>query len=334
MLFEFNFIQPVSSIENKEEQEYIKMLVRKINTISWVVFTFIVSVSFVGVPIASAQDNSDGRYRPDGRQIARQVAGMFGERLYEVRTYDPEPQVEEFAAAEIFYPLTLGFAPPIGAIAFTPGYGSQGDAYAWWGPMLASFGYAVMIIDTNDPTDTLEARKNALIAAVDFLRAENTQSDSPIAGRIDTDKIAIMGHSIGGGASLAAADQLGDSIKAVIPLSPYCCELGQSFSGDYSGQDVPTLIFASAEDTVAPPADHARALYDSISDSTARAYLEFATGDHVISTNGGTDLPTLGRYSLAWYKLHLDGETRYADAIYGDQDEEYAAKFTNFDSAQ
>jgi len=324
----------VPSIENQEEQEFIKMLVRKINTLSWVIFTFIVSVSFVGIPIASAQDNSDGRYRPDGRQIARQVAGMFGERLYEVRTYDPESQVEEFSGATIFYPLTLGFSPPIGAVAFVPGYGSQAGIYEWWGPMLASFGYAVMIFDTNDPTDTLEARKNALVAAVEFLQAENDESDSPIAGRIDTRKIAIMGHSIGGGASLAAADQLGSAIKAVIPLSPYCCELGQSFSGDYSGQDVPTLIIASAADPIAPPEQHARALYDSISDSTPKVYLEFETGDHAISTNSGTDLSTLGRYALAWYKLHLDGVTSYADAVYGDQDEEFAAKFSTYESTQ
>jgi alpha-beta hydrolase superfamily lysophospholipase len=173
-----------------------------------------------GVAPAGAQDNSDGRYRPDGRQIAYEVSRMFGESVYEVRTYDPEPDAAEFSAASIFYPLTLSFSPPIGAIALVPGYRGSAENYEWWGPMLASFGYAVMVIDTNTPEDNMEARKQALIAAVNFLRAENDQADSPIQGRIDTGKIAILGHSLGGGASLRAADELGDQIGAVGPLMP------------------------------------------------------------------------------------------------------------------
>jgi triacylglycerol lipase len=301
---------------------------------SWTIFSLVISSLLAFSPLTLAQDNSDGRYRPDGRQIAREIGGMFGERLYEVRTYDPAPQVEEFAGASIFYPLTLSFAPPIGAIAFVPGFRAPGEAYAWWGPMLASLGYAVMILDTNEPTDTLEARKDALVAAIDFLKAENENSESPIAGKIDTSKMAIMGHSMGGGASLHAAQQLGDALKAVIPLSPYCCEPGQSFSSNFSSQSVPTLIIASAEDAVAPPADHARALYDSIGDSTAKLYLEFATGDHNIVTNGGPDLTTLGRYATAWIKLHLDGIATYSDVLYSVQDDEYAAKFSSYEFNQ
>ena len=38
------------------------------------------------------------------------------------------------------------------------------------------------------------------------------------------------------------------------------------------------MIIASAEDEVAPPADHAKLLYDSIGGS--KTYVEFASGDH------------------------------------------------------
>ncbi|GIT20664.1 MAG: hypothetical protein CM1200mP40_03460 [Gammaproteobacteria bacterium] len=57
-----------------------------------------------------------------------------------------------------------------------------------------------------------------------------------------------MGHSLGGGASLRAAEELGDAIKGVFPLTPYCCELGQSFEGDLNGVTTPTLIIATADD--------------------------------------------------------------------------------------
>lgn len=290
-------------------------------------------ILLVMIQFSAVQAQEPGqRYRPDGRNIASQVGREFGERLYEVRTLDPMPDVAEFSAASIFYPLTLSFDPPMGGVVFIPGYQGNQTNYDWWGPMLASFGFAVMIIDTNEPTDNLAARKAALIAAVDFLKSQNSLADSPLEGKLDESKIAIMGHSLGGGATLAAAEELGSDLSAVIPLLPYCCELGQAFEGDYSALNVPTMIIASAEDTIAAPAEHARALYDSIADATPKAYVEFSTGDHMLATNGGPDLTTLGRYAMAWLKLHLEGQESFAEVFSGDMDEELASKFSSFET--
>jgi dienelactone hydrolase len=191
-----------------------------------------------------------------------------------------------------------------------------------------------MTIDTNDPRDTFQPRKEAHIAAVAFLKGEINNSESPINGKVDTTKLAIMGHSLGGGAALAAARELGSEIKAVIPLMPYCCELGQSFDGDYSGLTVPTLIFASSEDTVAPPAGHARALYDSIADNTNKAYVEFAKGTHNLPTNGGSELANQARFTFAWLKLQMDGNTAYAASFSGDLSEELDAKLSVLETNQ
>ncbi len=310
------------------------MLTRRINTSYWLIPTVLLLSAVLAGPMALAQDNSQGRYRPDGRQIAAEISRMFGERLYEVRTYDPEPQADEFSNASIFYPLTLSFAPPIGAVVLVPGYGGRMEAYEWWGPMLASFGYAVMIIDTNTPEDNLAARKEALIAAVDFIRNEGSDPDSPIEGRLDTSKIAIMGHSLGGGASLQAARELGDDLGAVIPLLPYCCELGQSFGGDFAGLSAAVLIMATAQDTIAPPAGHARLLYDTVTGSAGKVYLEFANGDHMMATSSGMELTTMGRYAMAFLKFHLDGQPRYESVIYGQQEGDYADKFSRYDSSR
>ena len=240
----------------------------KTRTLGSALISISITVGLMLTPTTFAQEAENTRYSPQGRTIARVVGNEFGERLFEVRTYDPEPDVAEFSNATIFYPLTLSFAAPFGAVAFVPGYRGTQEIYNWWGPLLASLGMAVMIIDTNQPDDSLAARSQALVAAIEFLKNENSESDSPIQGKIDTSKLAIMGHSLGGGASLDAAGKLGDDIKAVIPLSPYCCELGQSFEGDFGSLTVPTLIFVSAEDTIAPPEQHAKLLYDAISDST------------------------------------------------------------------
>ena len=252
-----------------------------------------------------AQDNSQGRYRPEGRQIGLAIGREFDERLYEVRTYETEVASEAFAGATVFYPLTLSFDPPNGAVAFMPGYRAPASIYEWWGPALASLGYSVFILETNTPTDALAARANALIAAVDFIKSENQNSSAPVADKIDIEKIAIMGHSMGGGASLLAATQIEDDIKAVIPLALYCCEPGQSFSGDYGNLEVPAMIIASAEDEVAPPSDHAKLLYDSI--GGRKTYIEFASGDHMFVSNSGEEKAALSRFVLAFLKDNLDG---------------------------
>ncbi len=274
----------------------------------------LLAASLLLLPAAYAQDNSQGRYRPEGRQIGVAAGREFGERIYEVRTYEANPGVAEFADVMVFYPLTLSFDRPNGAIAFAPGFRASADNYEWWGPALASLGYNVFILNTNEPTDGLAARADALAALVDFIKAENENPDSPVTNKIDVDKIALMGHSMGGGAALAAADRLGDDIGAVIPLAAYCCEPGGSFEGDYASLTSAALIVASAEDTVAPPVTHARMLYDSLG-SENKIYMEFAAGDHMFPANGGPEHDTMGRLTLAFLKAYLDGVEGLAQQV-------------------
>ncbi len=278
---------------------------------------------------SQAQDNSQGRYRPEGREIGRAAAQELGERLFEVRNYVPEINAEAFAGATIFYPLTLSFDAPMGGLVLAPGFRASQSNYDWWGPALASLGYAVMIIDTNSPTDGLEARKQALIAGVSFLKDQNSNPDSPLNGKFDTSRVAIMGHSMGGGAALAAAAEMGEEIRAVIPLAPYCCEPGGSFSGDFSALGTPALIIASAVDEVAPPAEHARMLYDNLADGN-KLYMEFAEGNHMLVANGGSDLATIGKFTLAFLKVFLEGKENLRSFI-SEPGSDYSGRFSRYE---
>ena len=64
------------------------------------------------IPSVFAQDNSDGRYRPEGRTFARSAANLFDDRLFEARTYVTGTDVAEFARAPILSPLPLSDALP------------------------------------------------------------------------------------------------------------------------------------------------------------------------------------------------------------------------------
>ena len=286
----------------------------------------LLAASLLVLPAAYAQDNSQGRYRPEGRQIGVAAGREFGERIYEVRTYETNPGIAEFADVMVFYPLTLSFDRPNGAIAFSPGFRAAADNYEWWGPALASLGYNVFILNTNEPTDGLADRTAALAALVDFIKAENANPDSPVANKIDEEKIALMGHSMGGGAALAVAQELGAEIAAVVPLSPYCCEAGASFEGDYATVTAPALVIASAGDEVAPPPAHARLLYDSLG-SEDKVYMEFAAGDHFIVADGGPEHETMGRIALAFLKAYLDGVENLAGHV---AEPESADKFSTY----
>ena len=276
-----------------------------------------------------AQDNSDGRYRPEGRTFARSAANLFDDRLFEARTYVTGTDVAEFASATIFYPLTLSFDQPNGVVVMSPGYTGTPESYDWWGPMLASVGIITAIIETNTPEDNLEQRKNALIAGIELIKRENANSASPLNNKVDESQIALMGHSLGGGATLRAAEELGGDIQAVVPLTPYCCELGQSFEGDLNGVSTPTLIIAAADDTIAPPEAHSRLLYDAINSSTEKVYLEFAEGAHGLPTNRGSEFQTQGTYVYAFLKSNFTGDGKYIDFIEGNGEDSFSSYETN-----
>ena len=268
-----------------------------------------------------AQDNSQGRYRPEGRQIGLAAGREFDERVYEVRTYQPDVSTDAFAGAMVFYPLTLSFDLPNGAIAFVPGFRANAAMYEWWGPALASLGYTVFILETNSPTDTLAARADALIAAVDFIKSENQNADAPIVNKIDPDKIAIMGHSMGGGGTLLAANEFSEELKAAIPFTPWLPD------ADFSSVTVPTLLIAGEIDRIASVAEHARPHYDSLSNAVPRMYLEIKDGNHFIANslteneglNPNLDVHDLvGSMAVAWLKLFMDGEEAYRELVFGD----------------
>ena len=202
-----------------------------------------------------------------------------------------------FGAATIYYPTASG---TYGGVAISPGFTETQSAVKWLGPRLASYGFVVIVIDTNTTLDDPDSRGTQLLAALDYLTGS-----SAVKAKVDASRLAVMGHSMGGGGSLAAA-KARPSLKAAIPLTPWHTDK------TWPEVTTPTLIVGAENDAIAPVADHAEPFYASLPASSAHAYLELNNAGH-LATN--SDNPATSIQSVAWLKRFVNGDTAYSSYL-------------------
>lgn len=254
---------------------------------------------------------------------------------YQVAYYNQLPGVEEYSGATLYFPANRG--TDFGGVAIAPGFTESQENIEWWGRKLASYGFAVLVLDTNNPRDDPQMRADALLAALDVIRGEGTRSGSPIRGKILDDRMAVMGHSMGGGGTLLAANTQSEQLKAAIPFTPWLP------NADFSNVAVPTLVLAGEIDRIASVADHAWPHYQSLPAGIPRMYVEIAGGNHFIANsvteneglNPNFDAhDLLGALGVAWLKYFVDGDEEYRDIIYGELPAEQRARLSRFAFAE
>ncbi|MFF9144648.1 alpha/beta hydrolase family protein [Streptomyces sp. NPDC014861] len=200
-----------------------------------------------------------------------------------------------FGGGTIYYPTSTADGT-FGAVAISPGFTATQSSVAWLGPRLASQGFVVFVIDTLTTLDQPDSRGRQLLAALDHL----TQR-SAVRGRVDASRLAVMGHSMGGGGTLEAAKSR-PSLKAAVPLT------GWNTDKTWPELRTPTLVIGADGDTVAPVATHSEPFYESLPSDLDKAYLELNGATHFTPNTSNT---TLAKYSLAWLKRFVDDDTRY-----------------------
>ncbi|MET0341307.1 MAG: hypothetical protein ABW252_09900, partial [Polyangiales bacterium] len=205
-----------------------------------------------------------------------------------------------YADATIHYPE--GLAGPLPAVSIVPGFVSPQSSIASWGPFLASHGIIAMTIGTNSPGDSPQVRANALLDALETIKAENTRTGGPLNGKVDVSRLGIMGWSMGGGGSLIAAART-PGLKAAISMC------GWNPGGQYRSMTVPSLMFAATSDPLA--GGQSQGFYASIPASTPKLIYEVQGGSHNVANSPRGHGGVIGRFGLSWLKTYLEGDTRY-----------------------
>ncbi|WP_326555550.1 alpha/beta hydrolase family protein [Micromonospora sp. NBC_01813] len=243
------------------------------------------------IPNASAADNPFERGpAPSAASIAA-ASGPFATSQVTVSSLS----ASGFGGGTIYFPTSTS-AGTFGGVAIAPGFTAGRSSMAWLGPRLASQGFVVFNIDTITRSDQPSSRGRQLLAALDFLVDRSSVRD-----RVDPDRLAVIGHSMGGGGALEAATTRPE-LQATIPMTPW------NLTKNFSRVQVPTLVIGAENDTIASVRTHSKPFFDSFSPTLDKAYLELNGASHFAPNVPNT---TIASFSISWLKRFVDNDLRY-----------------------
>lgn len=199
-----------------------------------------------------------------------------------------------FGGGTVYYPTATGQYP---VIAISPGYTATWSSISWIGPRLASWGFVVVGINTeNRYSLSPNSRGTQLISALNWAVSS---SPAAVRARADGSRRGVAGHSMGGGGALAALSQ-SSNIQAGVPFAPWHTDK------TWTEITEPVLIVGGENDTVADEDTHAIAFYNSV--SGPKTYAEVNNGGHFFpqSTNS-----TLSRALVTHFKRWLNQDARF-----------------------
>jgi predicted dienelactone hydrolase len=211
-----------------------------------------------------------------------------------------------FGGGTIYYPSQA--SGRFGAVSLTPGFTENAAAIAHWGPYLASEGFVVIIINTTSGLITPEQRSDEQLQALDYVIQQSNTASSPIAGKVDPNRTAVGGHSMGGGASVLSARNR-PTLDAIVPLTPWLLY--------QEPITVPALFFACQSDVIAPVATNASPLYEAATGE--KLFVSVAGGDHfcVNSPNAVGAGEEVGETAVAFLDRFVNGDTSVVGELCG-----------------
>jgi pimeloyl-ACP methyl ester carboxylesterase len=175
-------------------------------------------------------------------------------------------------------PVALGNYP---VLVFGHGFLMSWDAYENFWTVLVPEGY-VMCFPTTEMG--LSPNHGDLGLDLSFIAAQmqrEHQDSSSLFFQALLSKTALMGHSMGGGASFLAAEN-DSAISTLVNFA--AAETNPSAIAAAAHVRIPSLIFSGDDDCVTPPVDHQEPLYDALA-SACKTHVSIVNGGHCYFAN-------------------------------------------------
>lgn len=218
-----------------------------------------------------------------------------------------------------------------GLVLLAHGYGGRAERFDSIGQRLAAAGYVVAAVTfplTNQDApggfvtgiSDVIAQPGDLSFVLDALVAASRDPGDVLYQRIDADRVAAVGHSLGG-ATLAAASRVAccrDSrFGATVYVEPVAFAVEGLFGGAYTAAGPPTLTFQGEIDVPVPVAE-SRAFHAAL--ATPKILVEMVGGNHVnmierLPTGPDPLLSEAAEIMIAFFDAYLMGGPDRLDAV-------------------
>lgn len=245
---------------------------------------------------------------------------------------------------DIYYPSKDGDVDPARArypgLVFSPGMLSTLSSYPLNGQHLASWGYIVAI--PTFPDDALEVRVSDVRHLLTYLETEHVRSESVFYQRVDTSRLAVAGHSLGGTTTMitAARDQRVKAAVALDPVNPADFMSGGAWDFEEEAPNIsaPLAVIGAPSQFCNYFANY-NDMYPEVG-SCHKAKYVLANGSHCdfVHTDPGLQRDAcylvcggrfnedrtllVERYTTAWLNYYLLGQVDQYSYLYGLQSDE------------
>ncbi len=166
----------------------------------------------------------------------------------------------------------------------------KADFYASLLVELSNMGYIVVASD-----ESMSADGSAQLYSLDFVINESNNSSSPLYGKVDANRVALIGHSQGGRSSVNASTD--GRVKCVISIA------GSNFDYEAALDTKPTLFFGGTNDWIVNPEQWLVTAFDAVKGPAVYGCLNGAT--HTTCTS---DPAKYTYYIRKWCDAWLNGD--------------------------
>jgi hypothetical protein len=206
------------------------------------------------------------------------------------------------SSVRVFYPASLQKSNrTFHAVTLSGGFSSTKEDMYWLAEYLSRKAEIIVFKVEAENSTGVAGFTDAHLQCVQLMQSEDNDPESMVYQKID--KSGLIGYSLGGGAVLRAAAELGDELDAVVALAPY--DPGDDL-GDVSAS---ALILVGADDQVAPPY-YAETAYMNLPDTIKKCMMQLESFPHLLwvhNTNASADTPKL--LISDWIDLVMNGNS-------------------------